>query len=159
MANNYLLFSEILPAMTDEETKWTDRVLSCNPDGDQVEATRTILAEAGIGVDADILDAWPDFQWELDPSRSELWLYAEECGNVCNVCEFVRAFLARFRPTACWHLTWATTCSKPRVGEFGGGGAFVTASRVKFYSPDDSIARERKKFERAAKTRGSVARS
>jgi hypothetical protein len=32
---------------------------------------------------------------------------------------------------------WADTCSKPRVGEFSGGGVFVTAAGVRFLTPQD----------------------
>ena len=48
-------------------------------------------------------------------------------GDPTHVAWLVRKFLARFRPDECWSLTFATTCSKPRAGEFGGGAVFVTA--------------------------------
>lgn len=33
---------------------------------------------------------------------------------------FVRAFIRRFRPDYIFSATGAETCSKPRIGEFGG---------------------------------------
>ena len=59
-----------------------------------------------------------------------LWVYAEESGNPDNVAWLVQKFLKKFRPDQCWSLTYATTCSKPRAGEFGGGAVFVTADAI-----------------------------
>ena len=69
-----------------------------------------------------------------------LWFYAEESGSPDNVAWLVQKFLKRFRPDQCWSLTYAATCSKPRVGEFGGGAVFVTA--------DDDLLAERLRFHR-----------
>jgi hypothetical protein len=66
------------------------------------------------------------------PWRRHLWLYAEEFGCVDRVAHLVQKFLRRFRPEDCWSLTYATTCSRPRVGEFGGGAVFVAADRIKW---------------------------
>ena len=152
MADNYQLFSEIIPTLTQGERAWAERVLGCTQQPDGPDDAAKILKEAGVDMDAVDLDEWPGFQWSIDSPDSELWLYGEEFGNVSHVAEFVRAFLARFRPAACWHLTWAETCSRPRIGEFGGGAVFVTASAVKVFSPTSWIERRRKAFERPART-------
>jgi hypothetical protein len=141
MADNYQLFSELVPALTKEERMWVEQVLG---DPDQ---PKQVLADAGIKLDAVDVDYWPGFAWEID-SKGELWLYAEEYGNVSHAGEFVRALLARFRPADCWELTWAETCSKPRVGEFGGGALFVTARSVRAISAVDWVLRLQKAFER-----------
>jgi hypothetical protein len=59
-----------------------------------------------------------------------LWLYADNWGNPENVAHLVQKFLKMFRPDQCWSLTYAATCSKPRVGEFEGGAIFVTADAI-----------------------------
>ena len=59
-----------------------------------------------------------------------LWLYTEESGSPERVAHLVQKFLGRFRPNQCFSLTYATTCSKPRAGEFAGGAVFVTADRI-----------------------------
>jgi hypothetical protein len=159
MADNYQLFSEIIPTLTQEERALAERVLGCTQQQDRAGDAAKILKEAGLNMDAVDLDDWPGFQWSIDSPDSELWLYGEEFGNVSHVAEFVRAFLARFRPADCWQLTWAETCSKPRIGEFGGGGLFVTASRVSYCVPHDWLRRRKKKFERAAQSGGLPARS
>ena len=150
MADNYQLFSEIIPALTEEERAWTRRVLGCTEGVEREGETAIILKDAGVdGDDVDFCD-WPGFEWSIDDPSFDLWLYGEDYGNVSHAAEFVRAFLAKFRPTACWQLTWAETCSKPRIGEFGGGGVFVTALKATFCIPHEWLARQKKKFERAA---------
>lgn len=153
MADNYQLFSEIIPSLTEEEQAWARRILGCTQDQDGqngAEDAGAMLKDGGIDLSAVDSDAWPGFQWNIDETHAGLWVYGEECGNVIHVAEFVRAFLAMFRPTACWQLTWAETCSKPRVGEFSGGGLFVTAASVTLCMPQDWLAERSKEFDRAA---------
>ena len=52
------------------------------------------------------------------------------------------------RPDQCWSLTYATTCSKPRLGEFGGGAVFVTADNIRWNNSYDFVAEQRNAFER-----------
>ena len=144
MADCYQLFSEIIPALTPEEQAWAERLLGCMKDHEPDESTEKILKEAGVPLNAVCLDEWPGFQWQITRHDLDLWVYSEEYGNVSHAGEFARAFLARFRPADCWQLTWAETCSKPRIGEFGGGGLFVTASRVSYCVPHDWLRRRKK---------------
>jgi hypothetical protein len=58
----------------------------------------------------------------------------------------VQKFLKKFRPDQCWSLTYATTCSKPRAGEFGGGAVFVTADEIKWQNAYDFIEDQRAAF-------------
>ena len=151
MADNYQQFSEIIPALTEPERTWAERVLACNSDGDHADDgtdAKRVLKEAGIRVRTIDCDDWPGFQFELKGPDFDLWLYGHEYANVSHVGEFVRAFLARFRPIACWSLTWAESCSKPRLGEFGGGGLFVTARTVKVFNVAHWVDRRRRKFEK-----------
>ena len=63
-----------------------------------------------------------------------------------RVAHFVQQFLKSFRPGDCWSLTYATTCSKPRVGEFGGGAVFVTAAEIKWDNAHDFVDRSKRQF-------------
>jgi hypothetical protein len=148
MADCYQLFSEIIPALTPEERVWAEKLLDCTKDREPDESTEKILKEAGVPLNAVDLFEWPGFLWQITDPNRDLWLYGEEYGNVSHAGEFARAFLARFRPTSCWRLTWAETCSRPRVGEFGGGGLFVTAETIKVCSAMDWTLRQRRAFER-----------
>lgn len=46
-------------------------------------------------------------------------------GDVEAVMVWVRECGKRFKLTGRWGFEWANTCSKPRVGEFGGGVAVI----------------------------------
>jgi len=78
-----------------------------------------------------------DFQYQLEESQAKpknygLWMYTEEAGEPGMVAEFVQSYLKEFHPDDIWTLTWAATCSKPRLGEFSGGGVVVTAKKLYF---------------------------
>jgi hypothetical protein len=143
MADSFQLFSEIISAITGEERAWIEHTLACESD------PQPVLQHADFELETIDIDVWPDFQWEFVESGKELWLHGDEYGNVSHVGEFVRAFLARFRPNQCWTLTWAETCSKPRIGEFGGGGLFVTAKSVTVCNATDWVNQQRRQFEQA----------
>ena len=44
-----------------------------------------------------------------------LWLHADDYGDPTHVAWLVHKFLKRFRPDQCWSLTYANTCSKPKL--------------------------------------------
>jgi hypothetical protein len=115
MADYYQMFSEVIPAITAAERAWIEQMHSCD------QEPQPTLTEAGFDVQALDLDDWPGFEWEFIEANSQLWLHGDDYGNVSHVGEFVRMFLARFRPNQSWQLTWAELCSKPRISEFGGG--------------------------------------
>ena len=147
MADYYQQFSESILALTKDEQAWVRGVLTTN---DDPETTKTTLKENGIDCQAiEYPEYWPDFQWVIDADG--LWLYSDEHGDLEQVAEFVRAFLARFRPNQCWSLTWSSTCSKPRIGEFGGGALFVTAKQVRFQNAHQFIDQQRERFRRKAR--------
>ena len=105
------------------------------------------------GYDPD--DEWTGFQWAFDaddgPWAEHLWLHAEEYGEVDRVADLVQKFLKQFRPQECWSLGYAVSCSKPRVGEFGGGAVFVTARGVSWDSTDCFLEKKRAAFEKRMK--------
>jgi hypothetical protein len=143
MADNYREFSELVEGITPEERAWIRQVLDFQGN------VLTALKNTGIRPNSIDPDCWPMFQWELRDHDADLWIYSTESGAVEHVGEFVRAFLSRFRPTACWSMTWADSCSKPRIGEFSGGGLFVIAKSVKLFCADDALNRMHRRFEKA----------
>ncbi len=120
MANNYTLFSEVIPNLTDEEAQWLDEKLTTGLDGSGVL-----------------------YQFDLDRYP---WLHADESADLEQVATFVQGFLQQFRPDQCWSLTFACTSSNPRVGEFSGGAAFVTASDIKWLGVHEFIAEQTRAF-------------
>lgn len=148
MADYYLQFSESLSGLTLAEREWLAQQLETISVVEGREYTfeempdacsRADITWCGLRIfrelaasDADD-DGEAGFQFVLntDPvTGCYLWLYVEEDGRPDHAAYLVQRFLRAFRPHACWSLTYAVTCSKPRLGAFGGGALFVTADSI-----------------------------
>jgi len=178
MADMYTEFSEVIPRLTKEEEVWLKEQLEIVYVFDGKEYTDATLPKerssdeadwVGCGVFRDVEDydcsagADAGFQYEFCDSDDKdtgryLWLYAQDWGYVDNVVHLVRKFLGTFRSNDCWSLTWSTTCSKPRAGEFGGGAVFVTAERVEHQDTWAFIERQREAFASSKTTDSSTCR-
>lgn len=170
MANNYTLFSECVSDLTPQEADWlknqfdTEKleVLSDmlgqieNPDiADSPDEYPLTEDEIGFAPALDLwaqrkdfvaLAAYVDFGClglGIDLRGSDMFIYSEEAGNVDALLDIMQAFLAKFRPDDCFTMEWAHTCEKPRVGEFGGGAAFVTATGQQFINTGTWCGRRR----------------
>jgi len=141
MANNYVKFSEVLENLTQEERDWINAQL------------RTEVPEEYDPVLYDLIEGeehFPSFEWSFDSERSgarSLWLYASEVGEPQHVALFVQAFLKKFRPNGFFGFSYAETCSKPRIGEFGGGAVAVTAEYIRYEHTQSWLWEQRKIFE------------
>ena len=125
MANNYMQFSEVIDSLTDEEIKFFEEVCSyvlpLDLEGEP---------PAWYDVDSEGLG----FSAEIDEGTRELWLYAEEYGNLGTLEALVLEFIQKFRPDYVFTLSFAETCSKMRVGEFGGGALILSREGAKSIS-------------------------
>ena len=162
MANNYLQFSECVADLTPPEAEWwrratEDIAVYDGREWDESEDRPTSepeyvgmrgLREAAGTLDGDYYEQ--DFQYLICPAEDHLtqylWLYADEYGNVEQIAVLMQQFLKQFRPSDYWLLTFAATCSKPRVGEFSGGGVFVTAEIIRWDNAEAFIEREKASF-------------
>jgi hypothetical protein len=165
MADNFLEFSEVLPSLTGAEEAWLKEQLQpIRVFGRKEYAEDESPGEEYAGTDPDwegprfLRDKgdcdpkWDGLGFEYQFCTDEadgrgrscwgrhLWLYTEEWGNPANVAWLMRKVLRKFRPSQCWSLTYAVTCSKPRVGEFGGGAVFVTAKRLVYLNAENWTA-------------------
>jgi len=166
VADHYLLFSETTPPLSEAEFGWiTDQLAAiCVVDGRELAASeipdgqqatwRGLRFLRDFGPDDQGADCdWTGFEYEphdRDGQRS-VWFYCEDHGELERLAHLMQKFLRTFRPAESWSLCYATTCSKPRIGEFGGGALFVTAERVKWHTLADFLGRE----SRAARRRPS----
>lgn len=153
MADHYLEFSEVLANLSPNEVAWLrDQLTVVHVFGGRKYAEEEIPKRlrgtdaewSGCRVFRDMKDYDPDVgegpgcehrfcDDDQDGERETyLRLYAIEGADLERVAHLVQRFLRKFRPGDCWSLTYAATCSKPRVGEFGGGAVFVTADEVKW---------------------------
>lgn len=160
MADNYLEFSETLGPLTKKQEDWLRRqlepIIVVNgkefpedkaPDGDQSDYRGLRFLRDYTPDDDDF--EWCGFHTDFEGCGKDrhAWVYAEENGDPGRVVHLVQSFLKRFRPHECWSLTYATTCSKPRVGEFGGGAVFVTVDDIRWQNAHDFVAQQRAAFE------------
>jgi hypothetical protein len=142
MPDNFLQFSLSLPLKTRAELRWCVKTLAAltrlfDSPGEFDEKRARALGPLGRRV---IDEQWQyfDAQWSIEPPHDEtaavgaLWLFAEEAGCPEHVAAVLEAYLKKFNPTGIITFSWAYTCSKLRVNEFGGGAAVVTADGTKF---------------------------
>jgi hypothetical protein len=124
MADNYLEFSTDLELRSADERRWLEAQLEDVEHRDNT-VPRFLLdhPEPEAGSIAGFEVAWKD---------DSVVFYSEESANVDHLVHLVQKFLRKFRPQEAWSVTWAETCSKPRIDEFGGGAAFVTAGDVRW---------------------------
>lgn len=154
MANNYCQFSEMLELDNEEQADWCKRELAGAlsredaPADLQSEEWQKWLEGwcKERGVDEQDADCWPGFDWQVERDANGkptgLWVHDDgESGNLEMLASFVQMFLKKFRPEDCWSLTWADFCSKPRIGEFGGGGIFVTAKKTELMTAYGFVAK------------------
>jgi len=171
MADNYLQFSETLDNLTAEEKAWLEEQLkSIEVYGDREypeddPAIALLPASDPDFTGPRFLRDNPDFEspWgvlgfeyafqdEDTPPDRYLWLYADMYGQPAHVAWLIQKFLKRFRPDQCWSLTYANTCSKPRVGEFSGGAVFVTANEINWQDAGSFAEQQRDAFKATTTT-------
>lgn len=78
-----------------------------------------------------------------EPGSSQLWIRDEGSGDPEHVVGFVRRCAAAFGLTGRWGFQYATTCSRPRLGAFGGGAHVVdlaTGVTIDWTSTDGWLA-------------------
>lgn len=138
MANNYVLFSEELTGLNDADVKWIED---------------NILYYARSEEALDMYGAGFDFEWADTNTGKSVVFYSEDSGSVDAVIELVAKFAKERRsanPNFRWKIEWACTCSKPRVGEFGGGAAVVSPAGIKYIETSqwiDAQLKEAYKFQ------------
>ncbi len=146
MANNYTQFSAAIYDITPEEKAWIDRAfeevyllddkviefddIERDDNGDVLGDAYCVLRMfADAGDEIDLSDAeHPGFQYSIDGDW--LWMYAEEGGDPYRLAIFVQQFLKMFRPNTYFTFSYAYTCDKPRIDEFGGDTIFVSADTI-----------------------------
>lgn len=132
MADNYTHFSLMIEAVSKPESDWLlaeferldtelDDIKKLTPKEQKPygELDETYYNSMGHG-------------FELDFEEDGAWLHdSGGYGDLEQLNEFLRRFLKKFRPKDSIAYSAAFTCSKPRVGEFGGGQFLITKSKIK----------------------------
>jgi len=108
MANYYALFSTILP-ITQQQAEWLMQRLNEYEDNDN--------DDVGYVCESKWLD------------NEGLWLYSEETFDAETLAKHIQGMLKEFCMSGIIAIEWAEYCSKPLIGEFGGGWMVLTKDR------------------------------
>ena len=114
MADNYTQMSSVLLLKNQEAADWLKAKLEFEPEDDP--------NWHGLG-----------FEWAIEngPKGWKCWFHDNgETADIEKICEFVSAYLKEFDPKGSFVIEWASTCSKSRANEFGGGMLLVTAKKI-----------------------------
>jgi len=92
----------------------------------------------------------PGFAWEWSSLQGrgpeQLWINSDESGNVEDVCIFVSYIQRRLDLEEPFEITWANTCSKLRVGEFGGGACIIYKGKQRWVNTGSWCDRTKKQM-------------
>ncbi|MBD3260567.1 MAG: hypothetical protein GF334_02645 [Candidatus Altiarchaeales archaeon] len=139
MANKYPLFSEQLQIQSKEEKEWAERLLDRMAElaeGGPYEDEEGILKPENPAEAHAVSQGFVGCGWDLCYTVSDdcVWFYAEEGGDISYVGHFVQEYFKQWKPDGIFSLTYSETCSRPRVGEFGGGAMVVTANEIRYFN-------------------------
>ena len=136
MANNYCQWSELIEELTDEEMNWFHSCLTWEPPyNDDHELPAGFVFPFWYDPDA----GGVNFDYDLKRKERTLHVYAEEDGNLDTLSALVQEFIKKFRPDFIFCVSWADTCSKMRVGVFGGGAMVVSREGEKHITTSSFI--------------------
>ena len=111
MANNYTQFSVLLPEVEDEKLAVFMEAVEARQEAAEREDNYESMPLRGM-------------KYEL--LGGELWLHADENGDVGAAADLIQVFLGHFGIAGGIYMSWACTCSKPRINQFDGGAVVVT---------------------------------
>lgn len=134
MSNNYRQFSFALKLGSAKEASWF----------------RTRLLKAMSAEDSDG-GSGHDFDATVENKESDsrhVWFRDNgEYGNVEQIADIVQEYLKKFDKKGYFTMSWADTCSKHRLGEFGGGFCVVTAKAQHWFNEHEFLTKRTKGLE------------
>ena len=85
-------------------------------------------------------DEWEETGLEVEPEKGtdELWVHSMYGGQGL-VLDTVAEWQAKFKKMEPWYLSWAHTCSKPRLDSFSGGSGVAFRGEVHSCDPEWEI--------------------
>jgi hypothetical protein len=118
VANNYLEYSVEIPFIKGKEEECREWWYSVHdpdlPPPDDYERFINAYGEED------------EFSDSMEITDSTVYMYAEESGNVESCADLIANYMKHFDINGYFRLEFATTCSRPRPGEFGGGVCCIT---------------------------------
>ncbi len=142
MANNYCEYSESISDLTEVEIKWLEKQITANDEAfskDKIDWEEYFAASLRPYSHVDNFGMGDPRRGRGRRRPSRMWItaYGDDGGSLDAVANFLQKFLKKFRADEIVTITWADTCSKPRIGEFGGGAVVITAKTQKWMTTYD----------------------
>jgi len=134
MANNYLQYSTQYDFPREVNQEEADELLlKIMKAGAEVYAENQLgcTIEEEFGEDPDYTDIYVGTSLEIEPKG--VWFYAEEGGEPDVVIAMVQVLQDHFEDDRPYVFSWAYTCSKMRLDEFGGGAAGVQRGKEPYF--------------------------
>lgn len=152
MANNYVQFSEMIEDIPSEGVKWLREVLMLDPDDKDYSHGRHCALLGIESEDTEPFESWPGFGWNFE--GDSLWLYTMEGADFLALEYLVKALIRKFMSDLIFSVTYAETCSKPRIGEFSGGWLVISKDATEggnsSFNAEDAIKKLRTQREAAS---------
>jgi hypothetical protein len=156
MADNFLQFALSFQLNAEAEEAWcADTLEALTEFLDATTGQKKLMKKLGELGRRAVDEDWGylGFDWSVEQPRTpdahaKLYLYAEQSGDPDQVAAVLEEYLKKFNPTGVITFSWATTCSKMRIGEFSGGAAVVTATGTKFLYAQSWAEEEAQKLAR-----------
>jgi hypothetical protein len=84
-------------------------------------------------------NAVEDWMFEIIANDNGIWIHSQYGGQDA-ACVFIQHLLQKFAVAGGVAFEWSHDCSKPLVGAFGGGAAFVTANEIETFTTQEWLA-------------------
>lgn len=135
MANYYLEFSTLVKCPSAEAQEWLVGRFVCPHTLCPSELDK--LTEAQINeMEERWLACCAEKQTGIDAPWG-VWIYTEESGIPETVAEVIAEYQLKFEDHNEFYLSWACSCSKPRIDVFGGGAVHVRDGVISWLPVDE----------------------
>jgi len=102
---------------------------------DEVKKAQAIIDKAVEDIEAGKVDDWDCCGCDAVLEGDGVWFHADESVNLAHMEYIARRLIDELEIDEPFAASWAYTCSKPRIDEFG-GGAFVIQRGFETYWVD-----------------------
>lgn len=139
MSENYTQWSSMIYNLSPEEAAWAKEVdgflkaVDLKTGYDSVNRSDVAVLAFDFPVVADLTETVSVLceqeylgDAQFDVTDNGLWFHADDDGDLGMTAAIVQDFIRRWRPDLIFHIEYANTCSKPRVGEFSGGVVVIS---------------------------------
>lgn len=152
MSNNYTAFAVQISVTKDEATWFVQELnellqsVACHSLAEKER--EQWLDERGL---REFLE-WPGFEHKFLNRNTSILLYSDGEGSVDAVAKQCQRYLKKFHPHKCLSFEYVFTGDRVRPGEFGGGGVFITAEDIKYFTVEEWLRATQTEWEKRCRS-------